>query len=181
MADLPAASPQYRLTREAAPMLKRSASHALRSFVVWPPMPALSFQRCPSAALANRPPTSQAAAHSNGHAIRNARWPPQASSRKPHGLDHHKKSLQSVATVHHVIQRPFILHSCFPWHLNKTHSKCRNVNRGELTPFLTPFFSPEPLHPAIPQQLFSARPAPYSPQSRPPIHLPLGGPRKRHE
>jgi len=28
MVDLSAASPQYRLTREAVPMLKRSASHA---------------------------------------------------------------------------------------------------------------------------------------------------------
>ncbi len=34
MADLPAASPQYRLTREAAPMLKRSASHAFVTLVL---------------------------------------------------------------------------------------------------------------------------------------------------
>jgi len=46
-----------------------------------------------------------------------------------------KNRFQSVATVHHVIQRPFIFHSLFPRHLSKTQSKCRNVNRGELTPF----------------------------------------------
>jgi len=34
MADLPAASPQYRLTCEAAPMLKRSASHAFVTLVL---------------------------------------------------------------------------------------------------------------------------------------------------
>jgi len=34
MADLPAASPQFRLTREAAPMLKRSASHAFVTLVL---------------------------------------------------------------------------------------------------------------------------------------------------
>jgi len=44
-----------------------------------------------------------------------------------------KNRFQSVATVHHVLQHPFIFHSRLPRHLKKRHSKWRNVNRGELT------------------------------------------------
>ena len=111
------------------------ATRSLRLFFAWPPMPTLSFQRCPLAALANRPPISQVAAHSNGRATRNARWPPQASSENFAVSIITKNRFQSVVSVHHVIQRPFIFHSRFPRHLNKTHSNLHNVKGGELTPF----------------------------------------------